>query len=768
MLAVTVLLGFAAALVAPALSRWLRGATGWCLALLPAVLTLYFASLLPCVAAGEPEVFRYAWVPSLGVYLSFRADALSLLFALLISGVGVLVTIYSGGYLKDQAQLGRYYAWLLTFMASMLGVVLADNLILLVVFWELTSLSSYLLIGFEHERETARQAAWQALLVTGVGGLALLVGFLLLAKAAHGTLEFSMLLRQGEALQAHPLYLPALLLILSGAFTKSAQFPFHFWLPNAMEAPTPVSAYLHSVTMVKAGVYLLMRLSPALGGTAWWLYAGGGIGAITMLLGGYLAVLQTDLKRLLAYATVSVLGSLTLLLSLCTPLALQTAVILLLAHALYKGALFLIVGVVDHATGSRDVTQLGGLFRAMPITAGAACMAALSMAGLPPLLGFMAKELIYQVGLRTGLWLLVALVVTGVFTVCAACCVGVEPFFASAPREPSQPWPKAATHTVPLSLWGGPVILAGLSLLMGLFPDSLLQPLVGPTAAAIIGRPPTIHLGLWHGFVPILALSVMTVLAGVGLYTRRLRLRSMAYRLIWPWGPAHVYEQTLAAMNRLAHAQTRLLQSGYLRYYLLTIVLTTTGLLGITLVSRGGLSWSATVPDLRFYEIGLAVLILLAAGAAVVSRSRLGAVAALGVAGYGVALMYLLFGAPDLAMTSFLIESLTVILFVLVFYHLPHFAQLTSRYTRARDAFIALLAGGLITILVLLAVGIQLHPSIARYFAAQALPLAHGRNIVNVILVDFRALDTLGEITVLGIAAVGVYALLKLRKDTPP
>jgi multicomponent Na+:H+ antiporter subunit A len=248
----------------------------------------------------------------------------------------------------------------------------------------------------------------------------------------------------------------------------------------------------------------------------------------------------------------------------------------------------------------------------------------------------------------------------------------------------------------------------------------------------------------------------------------RFRLRSVASQLTWPWGPAHAYQQTLAAMNRLAHAQTRLLQSGYLRYYLLTIVLTTTGLLGITLVSRGGLSWSAIVLDGRFYEIGLAVLILLAAGAAIVSRSRLGAVAALGMAGYGVALMYLLFGAPDLAMTSFLIESLTVILFVLVFYHLPRFAQLTSRHTRARDAIIALLAGGLITTLVLLAVGIQLHPSIAGYFAAKALPLAHGRNIVNLILVDFRALDTLGEITVLGIAAVGVYALLKLRKDSPP
>lgn len=778
MIAVLVLSGFAAALAAPVLYKWLRGSAGWCLALLPAGLTLYFASLLPNAAAGEPETFTYAWAPSLGLHLAFRADGLSLLFALLISGVGALVMSYAGGYLKGHPQLGRFYAWLLTFMASMLGLVLADNLILVFVFWELTGVSSYLLIGFEHEREAARQAALQALLVTGIGGLALLAGLLLLAEAVGSTFELSTLLTQGDLLRTSPLYLPILTLVLIGACTKSAQFPFHFWLPNAMEAPTPVSAYLHSATMVKAGVYLLARLHPALGGTDVWLYGVGGVGAITMVIGGYMALFQTDLKRLLAYATVSVLGSLVLLIGLGTPLALKAAMVLLLAHALYKGALFLGVGALDHATGSRDVTQLGGLARAMPITAGAAGVAALSMAGLPPLFGFMAKELTYEGGLAFGPWLTGLVAVAGVFTVFAACCVGVEPFFSSTSRPSGASFPPRsvatvkgtdkAGHEVSCSLWMGPVTLAGLSLILGLFPGIVNELLVGPAAAAMMSKMTTFQLVLWHGFTPLLALSTVTVMAGVGLYTARHTLRRMGARYTWPWDSALVYTRALDALNALAHGQTRVLQNGYLRYYLLTIVLTTAGLSGFTLVRWGGLHWPGGVLDGRIYEISLAALILVAAFAAIVSPSRLGAVAALGAAGYGVALIYVLFGAPELAMTQFLIESLTVILFVLVFYHLPHFTPLSPRRTRARDALIALFAGGLMTALVLSAVGLQLHPNMAGYFAEHALPLARGHNLVNVILVDFRGLDTLGEITVLSIAAVGVYALLKLRKDSFP
>lgn len=757
-IALAVLSGFGLALAAPFLSRRLKNTAGWVLAVLPAGLTLYFANLLPRAAAEQPASFLSSWAPDLGLFFSFRADGLGLLFALLISGIGTLVIVYAGGYLKGNPNIGRFYAWLLVFMAAMLGVALADNALLLFVFWELTSLSSFILIGFEHERESARAAALQALLVTGTGGLALLAGLLLLGLAG-GTLELSILLGQGDILRASPYYVPALILILLGAFTKSAQFPFHFWLPNAMEAPTPVSAYLHSATMVKAGVYLLARLSPALAGTDLWLYAVGGIGAVTMLAGGYLALAQTDLKRLLAYSTVSALGMLTLLIGLGSQLALKATVVLLLAHGLYKGALFLVAGALDHETGTRDVTQLGGLFPKMRLTAVTAGLAALSMAGLPPLFGFISKELTYEAALEFGPWLTAAIVAAGLFFVFVAGIVGIGPFWGRKTETPK------SAHEAPPSMWIGSLTLAGLSLLIGLFPGSVSRLLVSPALSAAAGQVTSVKLALWHGVNPAFILSVITVLAGVGLYAVRVPLRSGLSRLTWSRGPAFLYERSLDSLNALARGQTQFLQSGYLRYYLLTILLAATGLAGFTLFTQGGLHWPSEVTDIRFYELALGGLILVAAFAATISWSRLGAVAALGAAGYGVALIYLLFGAPDLAMTQFLIESLTVILFVLAFYHLPHFAQLTPKRSRLRDLLVALFVGGLMTALVLSMVGVQLHPSIADYFVENSLPVAHGRNIVNVILVDFRGIDTLGEITVLGIASIGVYALLKLRLD---
>ena len=756
-LALLVLSGFGLALAAPILFRRLGNTAGWILAALPAGLTLYYASLLPR-AANDPVTFSAPWAPDLGLLFSFQADGLSLLFALLISGVGTLVVIYAGGYLKGHLDLGKFYAWLLVFMAAMLGLALADNMLLLFVFWELTSISSYMLIGFEHTSDTARAAALQAFLVTGGGGLALLAGLLLLGSAA-GTLELSALLAQGVVVRASPLYIPAVLLILLGAFTKSAQFPFHFWLPNAMEAPTPVSAYLHSATMVKAGVYLLARLGPALNGSDLWIYAVGGVGAVTMLVGGFLALLQTDLKRLLAYSTVSALGMMTLLIGLGSPHALEAAIVFLLAHSLYKGALFLVAGALDHETGTRDIAQLGGLFSVMRFTALAGGVAALSMAGLPPLFGFISKELAYEVALEFGSWLTAAVVLAGLSFVFVAGVAGIGPFLGNRKQIPKSP------HEAPLSMWLGPLVLSGLSLLIGMFPNFVSGLLVSPAVSAAIGEISSIKLALWHGVNAAFLLSVATVAAGVGLFAARSPLRAGLSRLAWPWGPLFFYNRALDGLNALARGQTRLLQSGYLRYYFLTIVIVATGLAGFTLFTRGGWQWPEEVTDIRFYEVALGGLILGAALVATMSWSRLGAVASLGVAGYGVALIYLLFGAPDLAMTQFLIESLTVILFVLAFYHLPHFTQLSSTGSRIRDILIALLAGGLMTSLVLSAVGVQLHPSISNYFVENALPLAHGRNIVNVILVDFRGIDTMGEITVLGIAAIGVYVLLKLSID---
>jgi multicomponent Na+:H+ antiporter subunit A len=754
-LIIAVLSSFGLAMTAPYLSRRLGAMTGWILALLPAALTLYFASLLP-FAIDDPAVYSVPWVPQLGLLFSLRADGLSLLFAILISGIGALVFVYAGGYLKGNPKIGQFYAWLSLFMGAMLGVALADNVLLLFVFWELTSISSYMLIGFEHDRAAARSAALQAFLVTGAGGLALMAGLLLLGQAA-GTFELSALLKQGEVLQNSPFYVPAVLLILLGAFTKSAQFPFHFWLPNAMQAPTPVSAYLHSATMVKAGIYLLARLGPALYGTDLWFYVVGGTGLVTMLIGGYLALLQKDLKRLLAYSTISALGLLTLLIGLGSPHALEAAIVLMLAHGLYKGALFLVAGILDHETGTRDITQLGGLYSKMKYTATAGGIAALSMAGLPPLFGFISKELSYAVALESGTWLTVAIVLGGLFFVFVAGAVGVGPFWGKRTETPKPP------HEAPASMWLGPLILSALSLFVGIFPVSVSGTLVSSAASAAIGVRTSVKLALWHGVNTALILSLVTVIVGIALFAARTPLQAGLSRLAWPWGPSFFYDRAIDGLNALARGQTRLLQSGYLRYYLFTIVFVATGLAIFTLLTRGGWHWPEDVIDIRFYEAALAVLILSAAFVATISQSRLGAVASLGAAGYGVALIYLLFGAPDLAMTQFLIESLTVILFVLAFYHLPHFTQLSSTRSRLRDVSIALLSGGLMTLLVLSAVGVQFHPTISGYFVENALPLAHGRNIVNVILVDFRGLDTMGEITVLSVTAIGVYALLKLH-----
>jgi multicomponent Na+:H+ antiporter subunit A len=727
----------------------------------PLALVACFASLVGPIAAGEVFTFSYAWVPSLGINLSFYIDGLSLLFALLISGIGVFIVIYAGGYLVGHPLLSRFYVYVLLFMFSMLGMVIAGNLITLFVFWELTSLSSYWLIGFDHERAEARAAALQALLVTSGGGLALLTGLLLL-RLSGGSLELATLLGQGNIVRSHALYLPIVLLILVGAFTKSAQFPFHFWLPNAMEAPTPVSAYLHSATMVKAGVYLLARLNPTLGGTEVWQVAVTATGAATMLIGAYLAVHQTDLKRILAYSTVSALGTLILLIGVGTESAIKAAVVFLLAHALYKGALFLVAGALDHETGSRSVTQLGGLRRLMPVTALAAGLAALSMAGLPPFLGFIGKELLYEASLEApyaAALLTGVMVPTHALLVAVAGIVSIQPFFGRKVIAPKKP------HEAPLSLWLGPVLLAGLGLLLGLVPTGIAQALLSPAVSAVLAKPAMVKLALWHGLDPVLALSAVTVGLGGIAYLGRGTLRKVA---LWSsfatrWGPAWWYSLSVDGLNALARGQTRLLQNGYLRFYLLTVIATTVGLVGYTLVSWGLLAQVIRPSGMRFYEMVVAAIILLAAVAAVRSQSRLAAVAALGAVGYGVALIYILFSAPDLAMTQFAIETLTVILLVLVLYRLPRFARLSSTPARIRDLFVALAAGGLMTALILAVTAAPSHTRLTPYFAENSLPLAKGRNIVNVILVDFRALDTLGEITVLSVAAIGVYALLKLR-----
>ncbi|MBN1964366.1 MAG: DUF4040 domain-containing protein, partial [Anaerolineae bacterium] len=622
-----------------------------------------------------------------------------------------------------------------------------------------------LLIGFKHDKADSRQSALQALLVTGGGGLALLAGLVLLGHVA-GTGTISDLLVQGDMIRDDGLYGAILALVLLGAFTKSAQFPFHFWLPGAMAAPTPVSAYLHSATMVKAGIYLLARLTPVLGGTDVWQIALTGVGGVTMAIGAFVAWQQTDLKRILAYSTVSALGMLVLLLGIGTDYAVKAAITLLVAHSLYKGALFLIAGTLDHETGTRDVSLMGGLWRTMPWSGTAAIIVAASMAGLPPLFGFISKEVFYKAAydapdlaiLLTGF-----AVLSSVLIVAAAGLVSLKPFVGASGRTPKSP------HEAPLSMTLGPLLLAGLSVAFGFLPGLVNNYAVkAATHAALNDTSAKVELVLWPGVNVVLLLSVATVIAGLGVYARRESLqRRIAFLNIGEQaGPARGYRALLDGMLWLADRQTRLLQSGYLRVYLITIVSVTTALVGYTLLTQTDLDGALRSPDVRVYELLIAGVILAATVVVTQAQSRLAAVAALGTIGYGIALLYILFGAPDLAMTQFAIETLTVLLFVLVIYRLPRFGRISSQAVRIRDAVIAISAGAMMTLVVLVVTADPAHTDLTSYFAENSVTLAKGRNIVNVILVDFRALDTLGEIVVLAVAAAGVYSLLKLRPES--
>lgn len=768
-----ILLPFLAAIAAPWIHRGLRTWTGPVLALVPLAVTVRLAGFLP-LRPDESLSLVLPWVPSLNVALAFRLDGLSAILALLVAAIGTAVVLYAGGYFGKDPRLGRFYAYLLAFMGAMLGLVLSDDLISMFVFWELTSLFSYLLIGFYHDKEESRDAALKALLITGTGGLALLAGLLLLSIAAmdlgvpaEEAGRFSAYTRVGLA--QHPLAPAALILILVGALTKSAQFPFHFWLPAAMAGPTPVSAYLHSATMVKAGVYLLARLHPVLGEMALWHLLLTLTGATTMVLGAALAVTHRDLKAILAYSTLSVLGTLTMLLGAGTDLAVKAAVVYLVAHALYKAALFMAAGNVDHETGTRDVTRLGGLFTVMPVTAVAALIAAFSQAGAPPMFGFVGKELLYKAKLdleTLGRALILAAFVANVFLIAAALVVSTWPFFWKRHETPKKP------HEAPWTMLIGPVALSGLGLFVGLLPGMFDKTLGSATASAIIGDSVEMKLKLWHGINPeavtVLILSGVTLLAGLGLYIKLgawLHRARLAATRIGRWGPTSVYPYLLPGLYRAAGVLTRHIQTGRLPSYLRVVVLVTMGIVAYPLIR----SFAPNLDDnaLRVHPHELLISILIAGGAvlALFLRNRLAAVASLGVTGFGIAVIFATFGAPDLALTQIMVEALTIILFVFVFYHLPETERPKTAAQRTVDGVVAIGAGTMMTLLVLVASSIHLDPTLSRYYAENSMPLAYGRNIVNVILVDFRALDTMGEITVVAVAGLGVYGLLRLRSN---
>ena len=741
---------------------WLRPA-----AILPVLIAgglfALFAQAIPPVAAGEALRFVWDWVPSLGISLSFLVDGLSLTFALLISGIGALVFLYASKYLQGHAHFARFMLFIVAFMASMLGLVLADNLLTLFVFWELTTITSYLLIGFDHTQAKARRNALQALLLTGTGGLALLAGFILIG-AIGGTFELSELRAQGTILQDHALYVPILLLVLAGTFTKSAQVPLHFWLPNAMAAPTPVSAYLHSATMVKAGVYLMARMHPNLGGTDLWLWILTTFGAITAVYASILALKQTDLKQALAYTTLMALGTLTLFLASDVPYAITAAMTFLVVHSLYKAALFLVVGIIDHGTGTREYDELGGLARHMPVTTFAAALAALSMAGLPPFIGFIGKEIKYAGALAVMNEpnpVLFAIVLANALMLAVAAIVSFSPFWRRRHlAETLNP------HEAQWQMLAGPLILAVGGALFGIFPDLLALSLVNPGVAAILGADAKpAELKLWAGINVPLLLSIVTIALGILIYAYRRALRAWLAR-VFAVVPSldNGWDTLLAGLKSFAAWQTGLIQTGVLRTYLFITFLTLLAGVGGTILLKTGIAVDLTWPHLQMKHWVVLALILAGAALTFTTSSRTAAICGLGAVGIGVALIFIIFGAPDVAITQLLVETLVVVLFAVAALKLPFLDPDRRKVHRPRDAILAVAIGAVVTLLMLMVTAGPIDRRLTDYFEVTSWPEAYGRNIVNVILVDFRALDTFGEIAVVVIAALGAYALLKGRK----
>ncbi|MGF1660512.1 MAG: hydrogen gas-evolving membrane-bound hydrogenase subunit E [Rubrimonas sp.] len=723
-------------------------------ALLSALAATWFAGWAPAVSQGATPTWAVDWAPAFGVALAFRLDGLSLTFALLATGVGAAVLLYAAEYFRADPRLKRLLVLLGLFEIAMVGLVLADDAISLFLFWEATTVISWLLVGFDHHKAEARAKALTALLVTGLGGLALLAGLVVLAMAA-GTWRLSEMAAIGADLRAHPAYLGFLIPILIGCFTKSAQFPFHFWLPGAMAAPTPVSAYLHSATMVKAGVYLLARLSPELGGTEVWSWSLTLSGGATMLLGAIWALRQTDLKLMLAYTTVSGLGSIVMFLGSREPVAIVAASTFIVVHAFYKAALFLMVGVLDKKAGSRTLGAVEGLRGRMPVAWAISLAAGFSMAGFPPLLGFIGKELKYEGALAVATEPLIfagAAVLSNAMVAAVGCIVALKPFLgklrapASSPRE--APWPMLA----------GPAALALASLGFGIAPGALDALIVQPMAVAIRGEGVEVQLKLWHGLNLPLLLSVLTFALTAAGFVFRARLRRGLMRIepFLPWASAG-FDRGLAGLKALAALTEAALAPGRLASHLRVMLGAMAALLlgGLALGARPP---SPGWPQIDALEAGLIALTAVGALIAPFARGRLAALTALGVSGAGVAAIFALFGGIDLAMTQLLVETLIVVVAAVALLRLP---QMPRAGVRPVAVAIAVAAGVGVTLAIWAALAAPFDPAATRFFEAASWPEALGRNIVNVILVDFRALDTLGEIVVVALAAIAAVAALK-------
>ncbi|WHX74560.1 Na+/H+ antiporter subunit A [Bacillus safensis] len=781
---------FLLAFVVPFLYKYVRRIhTGWFVLILPILLFTYFIQMLHITSNGRTLFSQAEWIPSLGMNFTVYVDGLSLLFALLITGIGSLVVLYSIFYLsKEKEQLGSFYTYLLMFMTAMLGVVLSDNMVVLYLFWELTSISSFLLIGYWYKRERSRYGATKSLLITVFGGLAMLGGFILIYLITD-SFSIREAVNQLQLIMASPYFIPAMILILLGAFTKSAQFPFYIWLPDAMEAPTPVSSYLHSATMVKAGIYLVARFSPIFAISEVWFWTISIVGLVTLFWGSFHAVRQNDLKAILAYSTVSQLGMIMLMLGVGAAAihennpaffgaAVLAAIFHLINHATFKGSLFMAAGIIDHETGTRDIRKLGGLMTIMPITFTITLIGTFSMAGLPPFNGFLSKELFFTSMIRisdisftdVSTWgaIFPALAwLASVFTFIYSMMLLFKTFRGRLNIDQLEKKP----HEAPIGMLIPPIILAALVVTFFFFPNILAYSVIEPAMAAIIpeaietGSRFSVKIEAWHGFQPELYMTIGVVVLGTIGYLTLSKWRPMYNIFKEKWSFNALYDRSLIGLEKGSYRLTNSYMTGFLRDYLVYVF-------GFMIIVIGGVMFyqqafsfqTDQAASIGTYEVILSLVMVAATIATVFASSRLTAIIALGVMGYTLSLFFVIFRAPDLALTQLIIETISVALFLLCFYHLPKLSlkQKTRRF-KMTNFIISLGVGVVVTCLAFASTSQQSLDTISTYFIENSYKLAGGDNIVNVILVDFRGFDTLFEITVLAIAALGIYGLLKTQ-----
>ncbi len=763
--------------------------TGWFVFLVPLLIFVYLITFIPDIANGNTIITSLPWIPSYDINFTTYIDGLGLMFGLLITGIGALVILYSIFYLsKEREALHNFYVYLLMFMGAMLGLVFSDNIFVLYVFWELTSVSSFLLIAYWYEREKSRYGAQKSMLITIFGGLAMLAGLVMISSSS-GTYSIREMLLNADAISTSALFVPAMVLILLGAFTKSAQFPFSIWLPDAMEAPTPISAYLHSATMVKAGIYLVARLTPIFGGSSEWFCLVTGVGLITLLYGSVNAVRQTDLKALLAYSTISQLGLIMSLLGLGSAAmyfglgdetaiygtAVFAALFHLLNHSTFKGSLFMVVGIIDHETGTRDIRRLGGLIHLMPISFTLMVIGAFSMAGLPPFNGFLSKEMFFAAvnnaakmdffNMATiGVLIPIIAWIASVFTFIYCMILVFKTFRGKYKLDNDR-----VVHEAPLGMLLSPIILGSLVILGFFFPNLVSQYLLKPALTSVLpmlAEADVVKLKItaWHGWNQELWMTIGVVVLGTILYLN-IRKWYRVYKL-YPQSLTinHLYNLALNKMEQIYGSITNFYMTGFIRDYLVYIF-------GFMIIVVGGSIWlfdgisfdSSNDNPATLFEIAIMIVSVVSAVTVLFSKSRITSIVAVGALGYLVAFFFVLFRAPDLALTQLVVETVTTALFLLCFYHLPQLRKEISRVPfKVTNAVIAIGSGVVVTIVALSVNGNRLFDSISSYYE-NAYELAGAKNIVNAILVDFRGIDTMLEILVLTIAGLGVYSLIKLR-----